>query len=362
MYENVGRMYGPGESMSNNISVSIDVSGSDVVTWDKVPGLGAGVFGINIWADLEGNDRYEGNNLGMGVGLFGAGLLWDKAGNDSYQGGTLVEGAAEYGIGVLFDDKGEDKYQAAIGGQGFGGPGGIGILVDLEGNDSYSCGDIVPDQSLDRKTRHQGKHYISMCQGFAFGIRPQASGGIGLLLELDGDDSYKADIFAQGSAYWFGLGMLVDHRGNDRYDCFEHCQGEGVHLGAGLLADWEGDDEYRGYEHAQGVGIDRAVGILYENDGNDTYRSKRDSQGTGLKPYGAGLLIDVAGNDRYEAAATSQGYTPEPNDPRQGFPRDQWPVGILLDLQGTDVFDQPGVNSPHLSGRIQNQQGVAVKK
>lgn len=362
LYEDVGRSFEPSGSLTNNISIVIDLAGNDVVKWQKVSGPGAGIFGINIWADLSGNDRYVGNNLGLGVGLFGSGLLWDSGGDDLYQGGALTQGAGEYGLGVLLDEKGNDTYIASIAGQGFGGPGGIGILADMNGNDSYSCGGVVPDQVPDRKKRHLGIHYLSMCQGFAFGIKPQVSGGIGLLLDLDGDDSYKADIFAQGSAYWFGMGMLIDRRGNDRYDCFEHCQGEGVHLGAGILADWEGNDEYQGSEHAQGVGIDRGVGILYDNGGNDLYKSDHDSQGVGLKPFGIGLLADVAGDDRYEAVATAQGFTPLAEDPRQGFPRDQWPVGILLDLGGVDVFRQTHVGFPSRSGRIQNQQGIAVKR
>ena len=363
IYEDVGRLFESDKSLSDNISIVLDIAGNDIIRWRKVSGPGAGIMGINIWADLGGDDRYAGNNLGSGMGLLGAGLLWDADGNDSYQGGALVQGAGEYGLGLLLDENGNDSYQAAIAGQGFGGPGGIGILADMKGNDSYACGGVVPDQVPDRKARHQGIHYLSMCQGFAFGIRPQASGGIGLLLDLDGDDSYKADIFSQGSAYWFGLGMLVDRRGNDRYDCFEHCQGEGIHLSAGILADWEGNDEYRGYEHAQGVGIDRGVGILYENSGNDLYISDHDSQGAGLKPYGEGLLIDVSGDDRYETAKASQGYIPEPGDHRQGFPQDQRPVGILLDMQGADVFlGESGLAPPGYSGRIQNQQGIAVKK
>ena len=90
---------------------------------------------------------------------------------------------------------------------------------------------------------------------------------MGLLLDHQGNDSYSADIFAQGAAYWFGFGMLVDGAGNDRYEAFEHAQGEGLHLAAGLLADWGGDDHYTGNEHVQGVGMDRSAGILFEAAG-----------------------------------------------------------------------------------------------
>ncbi len=353
-YEDVGRLLGNG-----GVSVVIDMAGNDNVRWAKTPGAGAGVMGIALWADLAGDDRYAGGNLGQGTGLLGAGLLWDAEGNDTYEGGSLVQGMGEYGIGVLIDTHGNDRYQAAIGGQGFGGPGGIGILADLGGNDAYSCGNVVPDQAEERISRHSGVHYLSMCQGYAFGLRPQASGGIGLLFDHDGDDNYKADIFGQGSAYWFGLGMLVDRNGNDRYECFEHCQGEALHLGAGILSDWKGKDTYTGYEHAQGVGVDRAAGILYDNEGNDVYRSDRESQGAGIKPFGVGMLLDITGDDRYETSMVSQGYSARPP---LGFPDDQWPLGILLDLGGQDVFQQPGVATPASKGRIQNRQGIAVDR
>jgi len=357
-YAEVG--YSPALNASNigGVSVVIDLAGDDRVRWRQTAGPGAGVFGINLWADLAGNDRYEGGNLGQGAALLGAGLLWDMSGNDAYSGGAMVQGVGQYGIGALIDGGGHDVYQAQMASQGFGGPGGIGLLAELDGHDRYSCGGVVPDRSPARRRRHVGAHYISMCQGFALGIRDHASGGIGLLLDRDGDDRYQVDIFGQGSAYWFGVGMLVDRRGHDLYRCFEHCQGDAVHLSVGLLADWGGNDEYAGHEHAQGVGLDRATGILYDDAGDDIYRSDYESQGSGLKSFGAGVLIDAAGNDRYEAIVDSQGYSARPDD----FPIEQWPLGILLDLGGANVFEQPGVAAADARGRIQNRRGVAVAK
>ena len=353
-YEEVGQSVEPGR-----VSVVIDLGGNDTVRWRERPGPGAGLLGIGLWLDEGGNDHYSGSNMGLGAGTLGAGLLWDAAGDDRYDGGSMTQGVGQYGVGVLVDGGGDDRYAVDLYGQGFGGPGGVGIQVDLSGNDHFECGGHVPDQAPGRSKRHVDKHYLSMCQGYAFGIRPKVSGGVGVLLDREGDDRYRADLFAQGGSYWFGLGMLVDRSGNDRYEAFEHCQGESLHLGAGFLGDWAGDDEYVGYEHCQGVGMDRAVGVLYDRRGNDHYRSAQQSQGAGLKPFGVGILLDETGNDRYVVAAgDSQGFAMRP----RGFPESQWPVGMLLDLAGEDVFRQPGAGEVTAEGRIQNRQGIAINR
>ncbi|MFQ5643682.1 MAG: hypothetical protein ACE5FQ_08280 [Thiogranum sp.] len=352
IYEDVGSVPEPGR-----ISIVIDLQGNDVVRWDEAPGPGTGLLGLGVWMDMAGDDRYTGGNLGLGSGLLGAGLLWDAGGNDSYDAQGLSQGVGQYGIGILFDDSGNDHYRSILNGQGYGGSGGFGMLMDLDGNDDYFCGGAIPDPVKRRAVRHRSRHYLSLCQGFGFGLRAKISGGIGLLLDRKGNDHYKADIFGQGAAYWFGLGLLVEGAGDDRYEGFEHVQGEGLHLSAGLLSDWGGNDHYSGYEHAQGVGKDRGAGVLFDATGNDVYQSVKESQGAGLSSYGVGILVDSGGNDHYKARLDSQGYSGRP-DP--GFPDSEWPTGILLDLGGTDIFDQPYAEEVDAAGRIQNKQGVAV--
>ncbi len=351
---------GPPVAQPGNVSVVIDLAGDDHIRWQRVAGPGAGVLGIGLWVDMQGDDHYEGRNVGLGAGLFGAGLIWDMQGDDVYLAGSMVEGSARYGLGVLLDEKGNDRYQTQLDGQGFGGEGGIDMLVDLGGEDNYLCGGFFPDQMRSRAKRHGSSlHYVGMCQGYSFGKRPDISGGIGVLLDRGGDDQYRADLFAQGGAFWFGLGVLVDQSGNDRYEAFELCQGASTHLSAGILADWGGDDYYLAYEHAQGVGMDRAAGILYDHTGNDRYNAHRESQGAGLKPFGVGLLLDAYGDDDYQAAETSQGYAAEP----RGFRETQRPVGVLVDLQGNNRFTTfEALNPVSRNGRIQNKQGIAIER
>jgi hypothetical protein len=353
-YDNVGATLEAGY-----VSIILDLDGDDVVTWGtEAAGPGSGTLGTGLWIDLKGNDRYHGGAIGLGSALLGSGLFWDEEGDDIYRAGALVQGVGHYGAGVFVDAAGNDRYQSDFSGQGYGGPGGIGAMIDLSGDDQYECGGRMPDPAMKRARRHREVHYLSMCQGYGFGLRPEISGGIGMLLDRKGDDSYKVDIFGQGGAYWFGLGMLIDGSGDDRYEGFEHAQGESLHLAAGFLGDWGGNDTYVGYEHAQGVGIDRAAGVLYDVAGDDSYKSHHESQGAGVKPYGVGILMDKDGDDHYGALRESQGYAKP--DPR--FPDSQWPIGMLLDLGGVDTFEQPYADTVDNAGRIQNRQGIAIKK
>lgn len=339
-----------------NVSIVIDLAGNDTVEWQRVAGPGTGILGTGLWLDLSGDDSYRGNSQGLGAALLGTGLFLDAGGNDHYEARTLSLGVGQYGTGIFLDTGGNDEYLAALHSQGYGGPGGIGLLLDRDGDDSYRCTGVFPDPTERRAERHNEEHFINMCQGYAFGLRDKVSGGIGLLLDHQGNDSYFADIFAQGAAYWFGLGLLLDGAGNDRYQAFEHAQGEGLHLAAGILADMAGNDVYTGYEHVQGIGIDRSAGILYEHAGDDSYTARRESQGAGLKSYGVGLLLERDGNDRYEALVDAQGYS---GRPEPGFPDSEWPTGILLDLAGTDSFELPYSDPVDETGRIQNRQGIA---
>ena len=341
---------------TGSVSIVIDLAGDDDVGWESSAGPGSGVFGLGIWIDSEGNDHYEGRNIGMGAGVFGAGLLWDKSGDDVYISGSLSQGAGQYGTGILLDEAGNDQYVAEVASQGFGGPRGYGIQIDLGGNDSYQCGGVIPDSHAERVRRHADSHFFSLCQGYGFGMRPVVSGGIGVLLDRGGNDQYVADMFAQGAATWFGFGILTDVAGDDSYRAFEHCQGEGLHAGAGFLGDWAGNDSYEGYEHCQGTGVDASAGFLVDAQGDDTYHVNRESQGAGVKPAGIGLFVDANGNDVYEASTDAQGYAAA----LENLPLSMRPIGLMLDMGGNDHYRYPGFEAPTGKGRFQNDRGLAI--
>jgi hypothetical protein len=313
-------------------SVIIDLGGNDLYRAEGDFVYGSGFFGAGILVDLSGDDAYLTRNFSLGSGLFGVGLFVDEKGNDKYFGDTFSMGAGSFGMGFLVDTEGSDQYSGALFVQGFAFVAGLGALIDSSGNDNYFAGGRYKDI-----LRYED-HYISLSQGFAYGLRPMMSGGIGVLFDLSGNDVYTSDIFGQGSSYWFSLGTLMDAEGNDKYVSFQYAQGAGTHLCLGILEDGSGDDVYISHGVSQGCGHDLALGMLWDKSGDDKYLSQSLSQGAG-SANGFGILVDEGGDDGYyvDIKANTQGY----GNPR----RDYGSVGMFLDFSGTDRYDGNGKDS-----------------
>ncbi len=311
--------------------IIIDLGGNDKYFALEDYALACGYFGYSVLIDQAGDDLYVGKNFSVGCGFFGCGLLWDQAGNDTYIGDQFTQGAGGFGIGILKDDGGNDRYQAARAGQGFGFVRGVGALLDGSGNDNYFAGGKYKELiGLSGEIR-----YISESQGYATGLRPELSGGMGFLFDYDGDDSYNVDMFGQGSSYWWGLGGLVDFRGNDRYVAQQYAQGAGVHMSLGCLVDSSGNDFYFSKGVSQGCGHDLGAGMLFDLAGNDNYVATDGSQAYG-SANGFGILVDGAGNDGYYVKDKK-------NTQGVGNPRREYgSIAVFLDCGGTDRYDGNG--------------------
>ncbi|MGO8755170.1 MAG: PDZ domain-containing protein [Gallionellaceae bacterium] len=328
-----------GSTRLNPFSVVIDLSGDDLYSATDDFAQGAGLLGGGFLIDLEGNDRYMAKNYSQGAGILGIGILADLAGNDQYSAVSVSQGAASFGIGVLAEGNGDDTYFGNRFVQGFGFIKGFGAIVEAAGNDNYFAGGMFED------FRAPGKSYQSLSQGFGYGMRPWetlvgASGGIGVIAEAEGNDTYVADYFAQGSSYWFSLGILDDRKGNDRYIAGRYSQGAGIHMSAGILIDGEGDDSYLAdYGVSQGCGHDYGIGFLLDNGGNDRYVSGFIAQGAG-NDNGIGVLSDNGGDDEYYLKSLGQG--------RGNFEpaRDLGSFGLLFDTGGgNDVYSSGDKNN-----------------
>ena len=260
-----------------------------------------------------GDDRHTEN----------AALLIDLGGNDVYTnnaGGCGRNG----GVAVCIDHAGDDKYLAPDSSyvQGFGFLG-VGMLVDLAGNDVYKA-----------------KHFS---QGA--GIM-----GVGVLWDKAGDDTFSANAFCQGAGA-FGFGTLLDDAGDDVYDCSTMGQGSATTLGMGVLSDLEGNDQYRlacdstkdalggipgcgqgGALSFRAFPWDKAltpyggVGLLVDDKGNDTYTSKGWNSQGGSYIMSFGALVDNEGNDHY-ICGTGQGSGIHVTN------------AILVDKKGDDVYE-----------------------
>jgi hypothetical protein len=189
-------------------SVIIDLGGNDLYRSTKKYSQGSAVFGCSFLIDCDGNDTYLAADFSQGCGFFGVGVLDDRKGDDRYRADTMAQGAAAFGVGIIVDREGNDSYQGSLYNQGAAFTGGVGLLVDGRGDDMFFAGGTYPD------SREPRGAFVSFAQGCGFGDRNYASGGLGILWNGSGNDSYSGSYFAQGAGYWLGAGLLIDRAGN----------------------------------------------------------------------------------------------------------------------------------------------------
>jgi HEAT repeat protein len=315
------------------ISIVIDLGGNDQFISRRSFSQGSGVFGIGILAALGSNCTFQAKHLSQGAGFFGCGLLMTGQGNQTFEADTFCQGAGMFGAGILWQRGGDTTYKAAQMAQGFGGTSGIGLLLDESGNDSYVSGGKYPCGWLP-------KHYFSLSQGFGYGMRPFAGGGIGILCDLKGDDHYVADVYGQGASYWYSVGLLLDAEGNDTYDAYQYCQGAGIHLSSGALIDWSGNDTYTAGHICQGAAHDYAVGILIDRAGDDKYSGDTTAQGSAINNSFA-MLLDRSGNDTYTGTDPKRSQAAG----HDGDKREYGSIALMLDLGGEDKYSQGQTNN-----------------
>jgi hypothetical protein len=307
----------------------VDLAGEDRYEAQANFALAGSFLGAALLDDESGNDSYRARDFDLGCGWLGTAVLVDRAGDDLYAGGTAVMGAGGGGLGLLRDNSGGDVYRAELYAQGFAWVGGCGVLEDREGGDVYA---VLPTYT---DILRYEDHSLTLSQGFSIGARPRYSGGLGILRDATGNDSYLADIYGQGSGYWFALGLLHDEAGNDSYDAYQYAQGAGIHLALGFLLDDAGNDSYSSHGVGQGCGHDLAFGLLRDGGGNDRYACDDLSQGAG-SANGIGMLLDTSGLDGYLAKSKT---APAYGNPRRHFGS----IGLLVDGSGEDWFSAPGV-------------------
>lgn len=270
-------------------------------------------------------------------------LILDTGGNDTYRSGGATTDP-DHPVSLIVDVSGNDRYieRADLDSRGVAehdrrktlprkpsvGSGvlGYGLVLDMGGDDVYRA--------------------IGQTQG-------AGAFGVGALADLTGDDVYDCHTLGQGSAT-FGVGVLADGAGADTYRCFQTSQGYGGTGGSGMLADFgAGNDTYeandavidfaapQSAQHnanlAQGFGYGRradytdghslagGVGVLMDGGGANAFSCGIFGQGAGYW-YGLGMLLAGPGDDRF----TGQWYV-------QGSAA-HFAVGVLDDEAGADVY------------------------
>ncbi len=331
----------PGDTHA--ISVLLDHRGNDrYATAATGADPSSATLGYGILWDTEGDDRYQGSWHSQASALFGAALLVDGGGNDRFAARGRSQAHAIGGVAVLLSAGGDDEFSAQTYAQATAGPRGVALLVDTGGNDRYALTGVP----LVRPSPQLPDRNTSMGQGAGYGLRGvfldgrSTTGGIGMLLDLAGNDRYEAQVFAQGVGYYEGLGMLLDDGGNDHFESAWYAMGAGVHYAAGILLDrGVGNDVYRStHEMVLGSGNDLSVGVFVDEGGNDEYTVGQLSLGV-AHLNSTGIFVDGAGNDRYTVMsptcrALGAAYQPAWGNPREALPN----LGLFLDLGGDDSY------------------------
>ncbi len=350
------------------LSVWIDTAGNDFYVSDKAGldkpvsawpnraglvgkhGCGSARFGITFLVDTQGNDVYRSAAEAFGSATYGLAYLLDEAGDDTYDCYANGIGFGTMGIGIVEDLSGTDKYNGFTQVQGVGLVGGVGWVVDRAGDDTY----VAEDKVLDFPSPQTAEHNVSMSQGAGNGTRldyvngRSLAGGVGLLFDLRGNDSYSCGVFGQGCGYWMGLGGLWDAEGNDRYQGVWYVQGSAAHFAAGFLRDDAGDDVYVATTNmSNGAGHDFSIGFFIDGAGSDSYTAGSLSLGAG-NANGFGIFADMLGSDSYTSVGTTLGRANE--TPQGSLRKAALCLGLFYDGEGNDTYQAGG------SGRANNER------
>ncbi|MFA5793467.1 MAG: hypothetical protein WC980_00145 [Candidatus Brocadiia bacterium] len=352
-------------SLEHPISIVLDNSGNDTYAAGKETACaqGAGILGYGFLVDNGGNDTFTAVNNAQGMACFGVGILCARGGDDSFKAHTSAQGAASFGIAYLAKAGGNDSYYAYYTSQGFGFTGGFGLLLDTGGNDKY----VAEPYDLVHPGigGHDNLRNYNFCQGAGWGQRGDIfgghalGGGMGILQDLAGDDSYQCGVYGQATGYWYGTGILHDKSGNDSYEGSFFVQSGTAHMGMTLLLDEAGNDKYHVWHAISIAGAhDVSVSWFIDKAGDDAismweWKDEKGQQSlkeTGTKGGGGTVLgsginnsvavyANIGGNDTYEIyTAQSFGWSFQNEKNPLSWRYDAFNAGLFIDVGGTDKY------------------------
>ncbi len=344
-------------SLENAVSFLIDLAGNDryaddletlqkpLVEREQRAGksgvaFGGATLGYAVLADLAGDDLYRTQSAGLGAARYGVGMLIDLQGNDVYDAYAFAQGAALAGIGALIDREGRDQYACFYESQGFGAVKGFGLLLDALSDDTYTA----HPTPIEFPSPQTAERNVSFAQGAGYGRRADYldgrswAGGVGVLIDVQGNDRYLCGVFGQGVGYWGGVGLLIDLQGDDVREGVWYVQGAGAHFALGYLEDRLGNDRYlASMNMAMGAGHDFAIGYLIDFEGNDEYNAPSLALG-GANANGIGIFVELAGDDLYQARRNEANFG-RANPIGRGTLRERgFALGLFLDAGGNDSY------------------------
>jgi len=318
-------------ALDRPVNVVLDLDGNDTYTGARAQG--AGVAGVSLVVDAAGRDEYQEGRLAQGAGLLGVGTLVDVEGDDTYQGDAYAQGAGCFGVGLLIDREGEDHMTSYLYSQGFASPLSVGALVDVAGDDVRDCRGRYPS------SYGTANEFSAFSQGAAVGFRlldyttKKASGGLGVLLDVAGNDKSTVGEFGHGIGYVVGVGIARDMGGDDEVNASRYGIATGAHYGVGVVLDDAGDDAWRNpYTASIGGNWDLTLSFFLDREGDDTYHAAGIGLGSATITS-LGCFVDGGGRDSYTmAGVTCFGNAGHPSDIGRGARS----LGMFLDLGGDE--------------------------
>lgn len=328
------------------IAAAIDLGPmDDVYTPEelKKATVGSSFAGVGFLLDEGGSNYYETMKWVGGGQTAGAGTVvdlgesttynvtsWDRFENatgDVYNSKTSLGAGQTTGRGVLIDIGGDDNVTfEGVDGVGYGSIGS-GVLINAGGNDTYA------NEAGKFKSPSDENDPNDTRTIFASGVSTGSGeiGGLGIVLELGGDDVYQCRapvLYACQGGGLLGMGLLLDSADDDQY-----------------LVENATPPPYQRWGRGQGQASARGVGILGDRGGADDYESVYRATGSG-SGLGIGVTMDTAGNDSYstdDGASIGYGlvdiatiYTPPTSAPG---------LGLLWDSEGSDSYSAPDAPS-----------------
>ncbi len=337
------------------IGLLLDCDGDDVYESTE-PAQGAGICGVGVLLDAHGRDEYKAEQCAQGFGQFGFGLCADLGGDDRYFVKFSGQGCGYFGVGLLFDCDGQDAYTLYADGQGLGGVAGVGVLADRRGDDRYVA--VRDAKVTGRPSYHSPGEDISgnNAQGCAMGRRGDGcdghswAGGLGALLDVEGNDTYTSGNWTMGTGYWFGIGLLYDGTGDDEYRGVCYSQATGAHFCIGALLDEGGNDQHLAEATSNmcvGWGHDFTIALHVDIGGDDRYVVKENGVSYNIN-RSLTAVIDVGGDDTYvgkEGNRPGMAIFDEKFDPAAAerpianyYFADATSLALFLDVGGTDSY------------------------
>ena len=299
-------------SLDRPVLAVINLGGRNVYSGSR-PGIQGGtILGVSMVLNAEGNNVYEARDLAQGSCIGGVGIVLDLGGDNRYHGFRRVQGHALAGLGILISRGSGNDHHAAMWAQGFGGPLGFGLVDDLAGSDHYYCGGYYPNSYKPETPGYEG------CgQGVGAGIRQVADGGVGVLLNGGGHNTYEFDYLSHGGGYWCAVGFARDFgpenkclicrkafNGGERTErLFQRfgC-GWGCHYALGFCFGDAGSNTYEGTIMGTGMAWDCSVGVLCN------FAGKNHFEATGGLVQGCGAQGSLGILYEYGADAEYDGY------------------------------------------------------